>query len=136
VVFVLHFAAHRVENGNVRPTDRAADMRRGSDIAGSPRRARRRTLFAPTVGSRRPPVVPEAVAPEAPAPEASAPADGLDQMTDLALEEFVIDDDDYPEVIVTQRGVAAVVSQPDRVDDIDQWLEEFAVSDWLDPLPH
>ena len=73
------------------------------------------------VGSRRSPVA----------------ADGeLDHLTDLALAEFVIDDDDYPEVSVARRGVTPAASQPDRVDDIDQWLEEFAVSDWLDPLPH
>ena len=59
----------------------------------------------------------------------------LDQFTDLALEEFVIDDDDYPEVTAAQQRVAPEPSEPDRVDDIDQWLEEFAVSDWLDALP-
>nr|HUP74736.1 hypothetical protein [Acidimicrobiales bacterium] len=130
-MFVLHFAAHRVENGNVRPTDRSADMRRANDRAGSPRQARRRTLFAPTVGPRRRPVAADGVA-----PDAVAPAGGLDQITDLALEEFVIDDDDYPEVSAVHGGVAPAAAQPDRVDDIDQWLEEFAVSDWLDPLPH
>lgn len=48
---------------------------------------------------------------------------------DLALEEFVIDDDDYPEVTAARRRAEPAASRPDRVDDIDQWLEEFAVSD-------
>jgi len=59
----------------------------------------------------------------------------LDHSADLELAEFVIDDDDYPEVTAAQRRVAPQASEPDRVDDIDQWLEEFAVSDWLDALP-
>ena len=58
------------------------------------------------------------------------------EMTDLALEEFVIDDDDYPEVSAAQRRVERVPSEPDRVDDIDEWLEEFAVSDYFDAMPH
>jgi len=54
---------------------------------------------------------------------------------DLALEEFVIDDDDFPEVTAAQLRAEPAASLPDRVDDIDQWLEEFAVSDWLDSQP-
>ena len=107
-------------------------------------------MFAPVVGPRGEPEVDIAVVAEAGLPEILVPdlvldeeapdevvpdvvaLDGeLDLMTDLALEEFVIDDDDYPEVSAAQRRVAPAASEPDRVDDIDQWLEEFAVSDCL-----
>jgi len=57
------------------------------------------------------------------------------ELADSALEEFVIDDDDYPEVSAGQRRVEPAPSEPDRVDDIDDWLEEFAVSDYFDALP-
>ena len=129
--FVLHFTAYRVENGGVRPTDRAANPRRGNVDAGSSRRGRRRTLFAPTAGRRpEPDLDVRAVADDA-VFEVVDPA----QVTDLALEEFVIDDDDYPEVSAAQRRVERAPSEPDRVDDIDDWLEEFAVSDYFDALP-
>lgn len=134
--FVLHFTAQRVENGEVRPSDRAANLRRANVNAGSSRRARRRTLFAPTAGRRPEPDLdldcdPAPVAVDGPI-VAGEPA----EMNDLALEEFVIDDDDYPEVSAAQRRVERTQSEPDRVDDIDEWLEEFAVSDYFDAMPH
>ena len=84
-------------------------MRRANG-AESSRRARRRTMFAPA-GSGGAPV-----------------ADDTAHCEDLALEEFVIDDDDYPAVIAPERSPTPF-SAPDRVDDIDDWLEEFAVAD-------
>ena len=83
-------------------------------------------MFAPAVGPRRPRAV---AAPEVEAAVVEAPDAGLDT-TDLSLAEFVIDDDDYPEVTAAPRLLAAA-SEPDRVDDIDEWLEEFAVPDSL-----
>ena len=124
--------AHRVENGEVRPSERAANLRRANVNAGSSRRARRRTLFAPTGAGRSEPDLD--VAPVA--AEAVLAAVDPAQMSDLALEEFVIDDDDYPEVSAAQRRVEPAPSEPDRVDDIDDWLEEFAVSDYFDAQPH
>ena len=130
--FVLHFPAQRVENGEVRPSDRAANLRRANVNAGSSRRARRRTLFAPTAGRRpEPDLDPAPVAADGPI-VAGEPA----ETNDLALEEFVIDDDDYPEVSAVHRAVERTPSEPDRVDDIDEWLEEFAVSDYFDAMPH
>jgi hypothetical protein len=65
----------------------------------------------------------------APAGSGAAPvADDTAHGADLALAEFVIDDDDYPAVIVSERSPTPI-SAPDRVDDIDDWLEEFAVAD-------
>ena len=64
-------------------------------------------------------------------------ADDRSPINDMALADFVIDDDEYPEVTV-DRPLAAPpdVAEPDRVDDIDQWLEEFAVEDCCcDSLP-
>ena len=118
----------------MRPIDRAANLRRAND-AGSSRRARRRTLFAPTAGPRTEPDL--AVAADALLATVDSVLAAVDppEMSDLALEEFVIDDDDYPEVSAAQRRVERVASEPDRVDDIDDWLEEFAVSDYFDALP-
>ena len=133
----------RVENGWVRPSERATTLRRGSVAARSPRRARSRTLFAP--GPRFETVVegaaavPTAVATPVPdaEPVPGAPTvDDREHLADLALEEFVVDADDYPEVIGNERTVTPSTAQPDRVDDIDEWLEEFAVSDCFDALPH
>ena len=123
----------------MRPSERATTLRRGNVATRSPRRARSRTLFAPgprfeTVVDGGPPV---SIAVPGPEPVPSAPAvDDAEHVADLALEEFVVDADDYPEVIGDQRGVAPSTAQPDRVDDIDDWLEEFAVSDCFDALPH
>ena len=89
-------------------------------------------MFAPTAG-RRPESHPEPAPVAADAPILAAEPTA---MTDLALEEFVIDDDDYPEVSAAQRRVERAPSEPDRVDDIDEWLEEFAVSDYFDAMPH
>ena len=114
---VLHFTAHRVDNGRVKPTERAINGRRSNFSVGSPRRARRRTLFAPT------------------APPRAEPDHEPEIDSDCALEEYVIDGDEYPEVTAAQRRTEPAASEPDRVDDIDQWLEEFAVSDCLDALP-
>ena len=98
----------------------------------SSRRARRRTLFATTAGPRSEPDLELAPVATDAVLAVGEPA----HMTDLALDEFVIDDDDYPEVSVAQRRVQPAASEPDRVDDIDQWLEEFAVSDCIDVFPH
>ena len=105
----------------MRPSERTAHLRR----------ARRRTLFPPTVGPQFGPDPEPDIAPVA-AEVAPLPAEPAG-MANFALEEFVIDDDDYPEVSAAQRRVAPAASAPDRVDDIDEWLEEFAVSDCL---PH
>jgi hypothetical protein len=77
-------------------------------------------------------VVPDT--PECPALEVD---DALPPGVDLSLEEFVIDDDDYPEISADRRRAAPTTEfEPDRVDDIDQWLEEFAVEDCCcDSLP-
>ena len=122
----------------MRPSERATTLRRGGVTTRSPRRARSRTLFAP--GPRFETVVDGGPAVATPVPSSepissALAADGVDQTADLALEEFVVDADDYPEVIGNERTVTPSTALPDRVDDIDDWLEEFAVSDSLDALP-
>jgi hypothetical protein len=55
---------------------------------------------------------------------------------ELDLAEFVVDHDDYPEVAADRRRIARpTAAVPDRVDDIDDWLEEFAVEDCWDSSP-
>jgi hypothetical protein len=55
---------------------------------------------------------------------------------ELDLAEFVVDDDDYPEVAADRgRTPPPTAAVPDRVDDIDDWLEEFAVEDCWDASP-
>jgi len=100
----------------MRPSDRATAIQRARVGARSSRRARRRTLLSSAAAS----------------PSFLADDSLLDES---ALEEFVIDDDDYPAVVGAPRAMT-VPSEPDRVDDIDEWLEEFAVSDCFDDLPH
>ena len=72
-------------------------------------------------------------------PECPEPEDDDDTQpgVDLALAEFVIDGDDYPELTADRRrSEPTTVAEPDRVDDIDEWLEEFAVEDCCcDSLP-
>lgn len=86
-------------------------------------------IAAPSIAS------PAVALPVEASPLVGAPSAELARV-DFALDEFVVDDDDYPEASFAQRRVAPVASAPDRVDDIDDWLEEFAVSDGLDALPH
>ena len=94
----------------MKPSERATAMQRTRVGARSSRRARRRTLFSPAAAGG-----------------ASLPDDG-GGFDESALAEFVIDDDDYPVVVGAPRAEVAA-TEPDRVDDIDDWLEEFAVSD-------
>jgi hypothetical protein len=54
---------------------------------------------------------------------------------DFELEEYVVDHDDYPEVSADRRRAATPAALPDRIDDIDMWLEEFAVEDCWDASP-
>ncbi|MEO8696359.1 MAG: hypothetical protein ABI658_22780 [Acidimicrobiales bacterium] len=114
----------------MRPSERAANVRR----------ARRRTLFAgPQPGPEPEPDPEPAPAVAAVAVSALGEAPVLAEPlapAEFALEEFVIDDDDYPEVTFAQRRIAPAASAPDRVDDIDDWLEEFAVADGQDALPY
>lgn len=134
---VLHFFPERVENGCVRPTERATGSRRSSAASNSARRGRRRTLFS---SSARTTV---ALPPAVPTFRSAAPAEALAEPTseeptaEFAIEEFVIDDDEYPEVTIDRRrSMPTAAAEPDRVDDIDQWLEEFAVEDCCcDSLP-
>ena len=92
-------------------------MRWGAVAGRSPRRARRRTLFSATAASGPPTTN-----------ETDEMLDDDQVLDDLSLAQFVVDNDDYPAVIPSARPVMPA-SVPDRVDDIDQWLEEFAVSD-------
>jgi hypothetical protein len=108
----------------MRPSERAANLRR----------ARRRTLFAPSGEPRSSSELDPEITLVAEV-STSLPAEPS-ATGEFALEEFVIDDDDYPEVAVVQRRSAPAASAPDRVDDIDEWLEEFAVADGLDTLPY
>jgi hypothetical protein len=129
VRFVLHLASIRVENGSVRPSERATTLRRGNLAARSPRRARSRTLFS--AGPRFEVAAEKVEAATVEAVTIASPpvADETDQVADFALEEFVVDDDDYPAVLGGESSGPLSTGEPDRVDDIDQWLEEFAVSD-------
>jgi hypothetical protein len=91
-------------------------MRWGPVAGRSPRRARRRTLFSATAASGP--------------PTTNETDETLDDqvLDEIALARFVVDNDDYPAAIPRDHPVLPP-SVPDRVDDIDQWLEEFAVSD-------
>ena len=101
----------------MRPSERATAMERSRTGPRSSRRARRRTLLSPSAAG-------------------PAFADESERTLDeIALAEFVIDDDDYPAVVSVPRAPVPI-TEPDRVDDIDDWLEEFAVSDSFDMLPH
>jgi hypothetical protein len=62
-------------------------------------------------------------------------AESADDEAEFELEEYVVDRDDYPDVIGRRRRAPeSTTAQPDRVADIDDWLEEFAVEDCSDPF--
>lgn len=135
----------------MRPTERTGAGRPAAVVRGSSRRGRRRTLFSATAPRRREsidktessdpshPVQPpepigaaEPVEPQEPIEGESAEPAG--DMAESELEEYVVDRDDYPQVTADRRHAReSTMAQPDRVADIDDWLEEFAVEDCSEP---
>jgi hypothetical protein len=129
VGFVLHFTARRVENGEVRPSDRAAQPAQGERqrrviASGSPAHAvrpdrRSATRIHPRSRRRSAPTGP-IVAGRTRGGDRPRTRRVRDRRRRLSRGER------------RQRRVERTQSEPDRVDDIDEWVEEFAVSDYFD----
>jgi hypothetical protein len=90
-------------------------------------------LFSATAPGRRESI--DAAEPvEPPEPIEGESTEAADDTADFDLEEYVVDRDDYPDVIADRRHAReSTMAQPDRVADIDDWLEEFAVEDCSEP---